>query len=123
MQASPSLKSFDDVTVVPGNRRLFNGSSVEILTEDAPFSHRFWDKDSGSSKARSLYFKVISGTLILVCTYVIWGVFPIYWGSVFDLYSKVHNLHGWVVVSIQLILLSNSGSHISGCFRISTVGP
>jgi len=28
---------------------------------------------------------------------VIWGVLPIYWASVFDLYNHAHNLNGWIV--------------------------
>lgn len=107
MQTSPSFQSFDDLTISSDKRKPIKGSRVETSAEDAPFSHGFLDKDSESSKARALYFKVISGTLLLVCTYVIWGVFPIYWGSVYSLYSNVHNLHGWVVVSIRSILPPN----------------
>ena len=120
MQSSPSLRSFDDVTVSSGSRKPLKDSHVDTFTEDAPFSHGFLDKDSESTKARSLYFRVVAGTLVLVCTYVIWGVLPIYWGSVYTLYNNVHNLHGWVVVSIQLIPSSNFRSETSGCFRIST---
>ena len=47
-----------------------------------------------------MYFKIVLGTLFLVLTYVIWAVLPIYWASVFTLYDHVHNLHGWIVVSI-----------------------
>lgn len=122
MQTSPSLQSKDDVTVVPGNPGLLNGSSVEILTEDPPFSHGFLDKDPETSKARSLYFRTVIGTLVLLLTYVIWGVLPLYWGSVYQLYSHAHNLHGWVVVSIKLIISPYFLSKTSGCFRISTAG-
>lgn len=97
MQTSPSLRSNDDHTVVPADRGLLNASSVEILSEDPPFSHGFLDRDPESSKARSLYFKIVGGTVLLVLTYVIWGVLPIYWASVFDLYGHVHHLNGWVV--------------------------
>jgi hypothetical protein len=70
--------------------------------EDPPFMHGFLDRDPETSKARSLYFKIIGGSLFLVFTYVIWGVLPIYWASVFKLYDHAHNLHGWVVVSISI---------------------
>lgn len=99
-EISPSLRSNDNLTVIPGDRRLLGpGSSVEVLKQDVPFSHRFLDKDPETSKARPLYFKVVIGVLVLALTYVIWGVLPIYWASVFDLYNHAHNLRGWVVVS------------------------
>lgn len=121
---SPSLQSNDNLTVVPGHRGLLSasGSSVQILSEDPPFSHGFFDKDPESSKARSLYFKVVVGTLALVLTYVIWGVLPIYWASVFDLYSHAHNLHGWVVVGIRSFPPSTSILKAAIAFRISTAG-
>ncbi|KAF9650519.1 hypothetical protein BDM02DRAFT_1391636 [Thelephora ganbajun] len=90
--AVDSLQSSDDdATAVthPGDRR--------VQAEDPPFTHGFLDKDPETSRARSLYFKIIAGTLLLVFTYVIWGVLPIYWGSVFKLYHHAHNLHGWIV--------------------------
>ena len=77
-----------------------DSSTSRIPPEDPPFTHGFLDRDPESSKARSLYFKIIGGSLLLVFTYVIWGVFPIYWASVYQLYNHTHNLHGWVVVSI-----------------------
>ena len=123
MQTSPSLRSTDDHSVAPGSRGLLNGSSVEILANDPPFSHRFLDKDPESSKARSLYFRVVIGTVVLVCTYVIWGVLPIYWGSVYDLYGHAHNLHGWVVVSTCAVSSTPLfHSYDRGCIRISTAG-
>lgn len=102
MQKSTSLRSHDDdVTAVihSDGRRVRNCSSADIPPEDPPFSHGFLDRDPDSAKARSLYFKVIGGTLFFVFTYVIWAVFPIYWGSLYELYNHAHNLHGWVVVS------------------------
>lgn len=122
MQKSPSLRSADDHTVVPINRGLQNGSSVVILDDDPPFSHGFFDKDPESSKGRSLYFKAVMGVIVLVCTYVIWGVLPIYWASVYDLYNHVHNLHGWVVVSMLLPLPPHFHYENNGCFRISMEG-
>lgn len=95
MQRSNTLHSNDDVTAVTGDRR-----TPSITSREDPFSHGFLDRDPESSKARSLYFKIIGGTLLLVFTYVIWCVLPIYWGSLYKLYDHVHNLHGWVVVSI-----------------------
>lgn len=121
MQTSPSLRSIDDITVVPGSRGLLNASSAESLADDPPFSHGFLDKDPESSKARSLYFRAVLGTLVLVLTYVIWGVLPIYWGSVYNLYGNVHNLHGWVIVSVPYTPRSYFRSEPSNCFRISTV--
>lgn len=103
-EISPSLRSNDNLTVIPGDRRLLGpGSSVEILkiNQDPPFSHRFLDKDPETSKARPLYFKAVTGVLVLALVYVIWGVLPIYWASVFDLYGHAHNLRGWVVVSLR----------------------
>ena len=100
LKSPPSLQSNDDGTVVPGNREP-DDSSVQILSRDPPFSHGFLDKDPESSKARANYFKVVAPTLLLVFTYVIWGVLPIYWASIFDLYNHVHNLNGWVVVSTR----------------------
>lgn len=102
MEQSPSIRSNDEErVVVPGDRGLLSIPSFETLSEDPPFSHGFFDKDPESSKARSLYFKIVVGTLLLVFTYVIWGVLPIYWASVFELYNNAHNLHGWVVVSTR----------------------
>ena len=102
-QSEGSLHSnSDDVTTVgsgAADRRIQNGPSDTTSTEDSPFSHGFLDKDPESSKARSLYFKVAGGTVLIALTYVIWGVLSIYWASVFTLYSHAHNLHGWVVVS------------------------
>jgi len=95
---SGSLHSNDEGTAVVRPSR--NASSAGIPPEDPPFTHGFLDRDPESAKARSLYFKIIGGSLLLVFTYVIWGVLPIYWASVFELYDHAHNLHGWVVVSI-----------------------
>lgn len=96
-EISPSLRSHENLTVIPGNRGLLNASSVEILTDDPPFSHGFLDKDPQSSKDRSTYFKATIMTIIITLLYVVWGVLPIYWGSVFNLYNHVHNIEGWVV--------------------------
>ena len=85
--------------------------------EDPPFSHGFLDKDPVSSTARSLYFKIVGGTLVLVLTYVIWGVLPIYWGSIFTLYEHAHNLHGWVVVSILVSPTFYFQSKARGCLQ------
>lgn len=93
MNKSTSLHSNDAATAV------IQPSSAGIPPEDPPFTHGFLDRDPEASKARSLYFKIIGGSLFLVFTYVIWGVLPIYWASVFKLYEHAHNLHGWVVVS------------------------
>ena len=98
---SSSLHSNDEGTAVVRPSR--NASSAAIRPEDPPFTHGFLDRDPESAKARSLYFKIIGGSLLLVFTYVIWGVLPIYWASVFELYNHAHNLHGWVVVSIRSI--------------------
>lgn len=103
MPKSTSLRSNDDdVTAVvhPDGHRVRNSSSADIPPEDPPFSHGFLDRDPESSKARSIYFQIIGGTLVLVFIYVIWAVLPIYWGSLYKLYEHTHNLHGWVVVSI-----------------------
>lgn len=106
METALSLRSNLELNVIRGKRTGLNTSSVRVLTEDAPFSHGFLGKDMETSQSRSLYFKVVSGTLLLVLTYVIWGVLPIYWGSVYNLYNHAHNLHGWVVVSARPILPS-----------------
>ena len=101
-QSEVSLYSNSDVTTVGSgavDRRIQNGPSGTISPEDSPFSHRFLDKDPETSKARSLYLRVVGGTILLALTYVIWGVLSIYWASVFTLYSHAHNLHGWVIVS------------------------
>ena len=95
MSRTASLRSHDDDV-----RTTINPSTAAIPSEDPPFTHGFLDRDQESVKARSLYFKIIAGSLLLVFTYVIWGVLPIYWASVFELYQHAHNLHGWVVVSI-----------------------
>ena len=70
-----------------------------VPPEDLPFSHGFLDNDPVTSKSRPLYFEIVGGTALLVLTYVIWGVLPIYWASIFKLYDHAHNLHGWIVVS------------------------
>jgi len=111
MQRSTSLLSHDDDVTAVIHSGVQDGSSVDT---DPPFSHGFLDKDPETSRARSLYFKVIGGALFLVFTYVIWGVFPIYWGSVYKLYDHTHNLHGWVVVSIP--------STFAICFRSKSLG-
>lgn len=85
--------SGDDVTATSGN----------TSSEDPPFSHGFLDNDPGTASGRPLYFKVVGGTIFLVLTYVIWGVLPIYWASVFKLYEHAHNLQGWIVVSIRSV--------------------
>jgi len=120
MQRSTSLPSHDDdVTAVVHSGGSQAGSSADT---DPPFSHGFLDKDPVSSRARSLYFKVIGGTLFLVLTYVIWGVLPIYWASVYKLYDYTHNLHGWVVVSISSVFAPCFDPNPVVAFRISTVG-
>lgn len=115
MQRSTSFPSNDDVTAIT------NSSDRRVPPEDPPFSHRFLEKDPETAKARSLYFKIIGPTLVLVFTYVIWGVLPIYWGSLFTLYDHTHNLHGWVVVSIRSVYAPLSSLTLAVAFRISTV--
>jgi len=117
---STSLYSNDEGTAVnrpPGNPGAEHGSSTAIPSEDYPFTHGFLDRDPETSKARSLYFKIIGGSLFLVFTYVIWGVLPIYWASIFKLYDHAHNLHGWVVVSIRSSYPLCFQSHAFGCFQ------
>lgn len=111
MQRSTSFPSNDDVTAIT------HSSDRRVPPEDPPFSHKFLEKDPETARARSLYFKIIGPTLVLVFTYVIWGVLPIYWGSLFTLYDHTHNLHGWVVVSIRSVYVSLSGlkSDARGC--------
>jgi hypothetical protein len=122
---STSLHSNGEDTAVmrPSGAGTEHGSSASISPEDPPFMHGFLDRDPESSKARSLYFKIIGGSLFLVFTYVIWGVLPIYWASVFKLYDHAHNLHGWVVVSIRSVCAPCFQSQPVVTFRISMVGP
>jgi len=86
------MNSGDDVATFA------SGGDHKAPPEDPPFSRRFLDPELASS--RPLYFKVVGGTVFLILTYVIWGVLPIYWASVFKLSEHAHNLHGWIVVSI-----------------------
>jgi len=101
--------NIDDVTTFTGS------GDQKVPPEDPPFSHGFLDNDPETSKARSIYFKIVGGTIFLVLTYVIWGVLPIYWASVFKLYDHAHNLHGWIVVSIWSVLTLCLRSEIRGC--------
>lgn len=104
MSRTASFRSHDDdvrTTINPsGDLGTQKCPPAAIPSEDPPFTHGFLDRDQESAKARAVYFKIIGGSLALVFIYVIWGVLPIYWASVFELYKHAHNLHGWVVVSI-----------------------
>lgn len=63
------------------------------------FGAGFWDKDASTTKARQLYFKVLfMGNLLTII--VIFSVLPIYWGALWKLNDHIHNLHGFVVVSL-----------------------
>jgi hypothetical protein len=67
--------------------------------------------------------KITEGPLFLVFAYVIWGVLPIYWASVFELYDHARDLHGWVmVVSIRPIYTPCFPKSVI-TFRISMAGP
>jgi len=116
MQKETSLQSNDDVTAVlqPADH---GPQSTTTSIEDPPLSHGFLDKDPVTSAARSLYFKSIGGALFLILTYVIWGVLPIYWGSVYRLYEHTHNLHGWIAVSIPSLLVPCLQSEPCGCLQ------
>ena len=117
MHRTDSLHSNgDDVTTVNGSGVVDHRSS-DGPSEDLPFSHGFLDKDPESVRTRPLYFQIVGGTLLLVLTYVIWGVLPIYWGSIFTLYNHAHNLHGWIVVSISPVLNLYSQSDVRGCLQ------
>lgn len=110
----------DDVTVMGSGvleHRTQDGPSDNIPSEDTPFSHGFLDTDPEISRARPLYFKIVGGTVVLVLTYVIWGVLPIYWASVFKLYEHAHNLHGWIVVSISSVSAICSQHETRDCLQ------
>ena len=73
-----------------------------------PFFNGFFDKDPITSKARAEYFKlIIAGAMFT--SVAIWAVLTIYWGALWKTESLIHNLEGWVVVSLTLLLIIASG--------------
>lgn len=80
------------------------------------FAHGFFDDEPAVKKGRSIYLKAIPKSLVLVLVVIIWGIFPIYWGSMFSAIEHVHNLNGLIVVcftsifSNRLTSLESSGS-------------
>ncbi|KAF4596975.1 hypothetical protein EYR40_007425 [Pleurotus pulmonarius] len=67
-----------------------------------PFSAQFTDKDSRTSAARSIYLKVMIGSSFAI-SLAIFGVFSIYWGSLWK--TPVRQLHGWVVVRSSILFV------------------
>jgi hypothetical protein len=71
--------------------------------EDKPFSHGFFDRDPATTAARKGWFKIsISGVLVLF--FMIWGILPIYWAALGRSYNNIHNLSGYVVVSLLSVM-------------------
>lgn len=85
-------------------RRSFESSTHHSLSVPKYNSSGFFDNDPEVKKYRDPYFKAVSMGLILIIVIIIWGVLPIYWGSMFRAMEHVHNLHGLVVESPFLSL-------------------
>lgn len=66
---------------------------------DEPFSHGIFDKDPATTAARKAWLKISLLGLVVLC-FMIWGVLPIYWAALGRSSNNVHNLSGFVVVSV-----------------------
>jgi len=66
------------------------------MSSDAPFSHGFLDKDSGTARARKLYLTTLAKAVLMVIIAAM-SVLSIYWGAFWKTFQLVHGLHGIVV--------------------------
>lgn len=66
------------------------------------FTHGFFDNEPEVKKGRAIYLKVMPLSLMMVLVIIIWGVLPIYWGSMFRAPQHIHNLNGLIVVRVSL---------------------
>lgn len=66
--------------------------------QPVPFQSSFWDKDPDMVRRRKLYIKVLASNTIIIIL-IIFGILSIFWGSLYNVDSYIHNLQGWVVVS------------------------
>jgi hypothetical protein len=67
--------------------------------DDEPFSHGIFDKDPATTAARKAWLKISLFGLVVLC-FMIWGVLPIYWAALGRSSNNIHNLSGFVVVSV-----------------------
>ncbi|KAJ6448361.1 hypothetical protein C8R45DRAFT_850375 [Mycena sanguinolenta] len=68
--------------------------SQETIACPSEFSAQFFDKSPKATAARAVYLKTVF-TGVLGLSILIFAVFPIYWGSLWN--SPRHTLPGWVV--------------------------
>ena len=66
---------------------------------------------------------IIPGCFAVIC--VIFAVLGIYWGSLWKVNEKIHNLNGWIVVSLfwSEFLRDHEYAVLSSVFRTLTVEP
>lgn len=93
-----------------GSPTLTRTSTEEVLQEEEGktqeetrpplYGAGFWDHDMETSRHRAVYLKtMLAGGLLTVL--VIFSYLAIYWGSLWKVNEKIHNMNGWIVVSLR----------------------
>lgn len=80
-------------------------SDALIGTQGQPFSHGLFDMDRGTVTARRVWLK-ISVFAVGLLIFIILAILSIYWAALGRSFGNIHNLSGYVVVSV----LSDLGS-------------
>jgi hypothetical protein len=63
------------------------------------FTESYFSKDPATIAARKVYILILASRGVLIILLVL-SVLSIYWGALWQTPRHVHNLHGWVVVSL-----------------------
>jgi hypothetical protein len=82
-----------------------NGSSsaprIETARPPPPwFTESYFSNEPATAAARKVYHSIL-GLNIGILVLVIFSVLSIYWGALWQTPAHVHNLNGWVVVSMS----------------------